>query len=176
MNIAQLSFKEFIAAIIHNIIQPVIILIFALAILYFLWNITQFIRNSDKPDELEKFKKNTLWGIVAISVMASVWGLVQILINSFVPGSSLPVFDSGSASFNSNQYSEPIGPPRGVNFNFDSSKTNYPIYNSSGFQGWTNNTNIGGGVSPRYVPPTAGTYQTPVQQSNNVAPTLEYPR
>lgn len=101
MNIASMSFKEFISTvIIKGIIQPITILIFVLAILYFLWNITQFIRKSDDPKEIEKFKMNAVWGIVAIFVMASMWGLVQILINSFVPGSGIPVFNSGSPSIN----------------------------------------------------------------------------
>lgn len=89
-----MSFKEFITAIISSIIQPITVLIFALSILYFLWNVTQFIRKSDDPKEIEKFKTNAMWGIVAIFVMASMWGLVRILINSFVPGAGIPTFDS----------------------------------------------------------------------------------
>lgn len=179
MNIAQLSLKGFITAIISNIIQPVIVLIFALAILYFLWNVALFIKKSDDPKEIEKFKTNAIWGIIAIFVMASMWGLVQVLINSFVPGAGVPSFNSESASpikggsfivpenhptatFNTsdpNQYTYPIGPnPAGGNYNFNSGYSNYPIYNSSGFQGWTNSTNIGSGVSPRQMPSSAGNY------------------
>lgn len=110
MNIASLTFAGFIKEIISGIIQPVTVLIFALSILYFLWNVAQFIRNIDNKDEIEKFKKNAMWGIVAIFVMASMWGLVQILINSFVPGAGIPNFDSSGNVTNPRQYSEPIGP------------------------------------------------------------------
>ncbi len=125
MNISSMSFKELISTvIIKGIIQPITVLIFALSILYFLWNVFQFIRNIDNKDEIEKFKKNTLWGIVAIFVMASMWGLVQILVNSFVPGAGIPVFNSGSSSFNprpANEGSEDFFQfrPKNPSFNFN---------------------------------------------------------
>ena len=97
INLSTLSFKEFIVAIISNILSPVVILIFALSIMFFLWNVALFIKKDNKPEEREKFKLNVVWGIIAIFVMASVWGLVQILINSFVPGAGVPSFDSGSS-------------------------------------------------------------------------------
>lgn len=134
MNIAQLSLAGFIAAIIRNIIQPVIVLIFALAIMYFLWNVAQFIQNIDNKDEIEKFKKNAVWGIVAIFVMASMWGLVQILINSFVPGAGVPSFDSGSRSSTKDRgaFSSPANPnsisgsvaPSGPSFDMNGNPTN----------------------------------------------------
>lgn len=155
MNIANLTFKEFIDAIIRNMIQPVIVLIFALAILYFLWNVTQFIRKSDDPKEIEKFKINAMWGIVAIFVMASMWGLVEILINSFVPGAGIPSFGSS----NPNQYSEPIGhtKPEGyTNFKVDLTQTN--LFNGKIWVDKYGNPtgNIGDGISPMKRPLEGG--------------------
>lgn len=174
MNIAQMTFKEFVSAIIiRGIIQPITTLLLALAILYFLWNVVQFIRKNDKPEEIEKFKTHTMWGIVAIFVMVSVWGLVQILVTSFVPGARTPVFNAGTSSItpNPNQYSERIGPNQPVKV--DMTKTSFPVsrtnidgtqqttwYNTDG----TQHIPISGGVSPwsrNSNPYTGGTPNTP---------------
>lgn len=78
-----MDFAGFITYIMISIIRPLIWLIMGLAVVYFLWNVAESIRKSDQPGELAKFKSNAFWGIVAIAVMASLWGLVNILVNTF---------------------------------------------------------------------------------------------
>lgn len=97
--IGTMDFKGLVAAIISNILQPLTGLILALAVVYFLWNIAQVIRKGDQPDELAKFKGKAIWGVVAIAVMVSLWGLVRILVNTFVPGTtSVPLFNQGGGN------------------------------------------------------------------------------
>lgn len=80
---AALDFSCFISYIIITIIKPLIWLIMALAVVYFLWNVAESIRKSDQPDELAKFRSKAFWGIIALAVMVSLWGLVNILVNTF---------------------------------------------------------------------------------------------
>ncbi|MFA6076501.1 MAG: hypothetical protein WC735_00290 [Candidatus Paceibacterota bacterium] len=61
----------------------VIPLIFALAIVMFVWGVVQFVINSDDEAKKTKGKMFMIWGIVALTVMVSVWGLVAILGNTF---------------------------------------------------------------------------------------------
>jgi hypothetical protein len=61
----------------------VIPLIFALAIVVFLWGVVQFVMNSDEEAKKAKGKEFMMWGIIALAVMVSVWGLVSILGNTF---------------------------------------------------------------------------------------------
>ena len=68
--------------IIGSIIQPAVELMFAAAVVFFLWNIFMAIIKSDQPAEREKFKSKVGWGIIAIAVMASVWGLVALVLGS----------------------------------------------------------------------------------------------
>jgi hypothetical protein len=68
--------------VIGSIIQPAVELMFAAAVFFFLWNVFMAITRSDQPAELAKFKSKIGWGIVAIAVMASVWGLVALLLGS----------------------------------------------------------------------------------------------
>ncbi len=61
----------------------VIPLIFALAIAMFVWGVVQYVINSDEEAKKEKGKQFMIWGIIALTVMVSVWGLVSILGGTF---------------------------------------------------------------------------------------------
>lgn len=77
-----MDFKALVTKFITSFITPASQLILAAAVVYFLWNIMQVIRKSDDEKELEKFKTRAVWGIVAIAVMVSMWGLVNFLTSS----------------------------------------------------------------------------------------------
>lgn len=68
--------------IIGSVVQPIVGLMFAAAVLFFLWNVFMVITKGGQPDELVKFKSKVGWGILAIAVMASVWGLVALVLGS----------------------------------------------------------------------------------------------
>jgi cation transporter-like permease len=59
---------------IGGIVNQVIPILFALALLGFFYGLVKFIFGSD--DGKEQAKKTMIWGVVALFVMASVWGLV----------------------------------------------------------------------------------------------------
>lgn len=59
-----------------NIINRAIPILFALALLVFFWGLVKFIFS---PEDKESAKKTMLWGVVALFVMATVWGLVSFL-------------------------------------------------------------------------------------------------
>ena len=46
------DFKDLIEFIIGAFIEPIIYLILGLAVVYFMWNITEVIRKGDNPEEL----------------------------------------------------------------------------------------------------------------------------
>ncbi|KKR61053.1 hypothetical protein A2643_02805 [Candidatus Nomurabacteria bacterium RIFCSPHIGHO2_01_FULL_39_220] len=79
---------NYFTCIINNSVIP---LIFALAVLMFVWGVVQFVINSDDEVKKTKGKQFMIWGIIALTVMVSVWGLVGILSSTFgVSGSVLP--------------------------------------------------------------------------------------
>lgn len=61
----------------------VIPLVFALAVLMFVWGVVQFVINSSEEVKKEKGRQFMIWGVIALTVMVSVWGLVRILGNTF---------------------------------------------------------------------------------------------
>jgi uncharacterized membrane protein len=56
-------------------------IIFAIAILYFFWGLAKFIMAAGDDDARAAGKKIMLWGVVALFVMTSVYGLVKLLGN-----------------------------------------------------------------------------------------------
>lgn len=65
------------------IISSVVPLLFGLALALFIWGVVQFLANPADEDKRTKGKQFMLWGIIALTVMFAVWGLVGIVANSF---------------------------------------------------------------------------------------------
>lgn len=78
----------FIANIVRYIIQPIMTLLFALALAYFVWGLAQFILNAESSEERTKGKQKIVWGIVGLFIMTGVIGILATVTNTF--GVALP--------------------------------------------------------------------------------------
>ena len=77
-----------IISIINNILVPVL---FAVAFIVFIWGaFSVFILGANDEETKAKGKNLMLYGLIGFFVMVSVWGLVNILVNSFQTNTSLP--------------------------------------------------------------------------------------
>ena len=110
MNIASMTFKELVNTVITSFLQPAVALLMALAVLYFLYGIFLFVREKDKTEKLQELKDRVVWGIIALAVMTSVFGLVQVVVNTFFSGSSVP-------SSNNYQIPSNLGPATSATIN-----------------------------------------------------------
>ena len=61
------------------IINPIISLLFVLALLFFLWGVFQFILNMDNEDARTSGKQHMVWGIVGLLIMFSVWAIMTFI-------------------------------------------------------------------------------------------------
>jgi len=61
-----------------GIIQDMVVVTIGLAVLVFLWGVFKYVIASDDAGK-EQGRSFMLWGIIALFVMVSVWGLVNIL-------------------------------------------------------------------------------------------------
>ena len=66
-----------------TIAKAIVPILFAGAFVVFGWGVAQFILNAQEEAKREKGKQFMIWGIVAITVMFSIWGLVKILGTTF---------------------------------------------------------------------------------------------
>ena len=66
-----------------EIVNNAVILIIALAVAYFLWGVAKYILHSDDAKAMEEGRSMMIYGIIAIFVMVSMWGLVNLLDATF---------------------------------------------------------------------------------------------
>lgn len=84
--------------------KSIIPLILGFAMVLFIWGVVQYVINTDDETKKKKGKQFMIWGIVALAVMTSVWGLVRILGNTFgVNTTVIPQLNTGANSNNINQ-------------------------------------------------------------------------
>ncbi len=84
------NFSQLVNCISGAVFKPLLTLLLTFALVLFLWGVVQYLRKLGSKDA-EEAKKIMWWGIIALFVMVSVWGLVGILTSTFgLNNSSLP--------------------------------------------------------------------------------------
>lgn len=73
------TFVENIVAV----LDLLVVLIIALAVVFFLWGVAKFILNAGDPEEQSKGKSIMFWGLIGLFVMTAVWGLINFLGDAF---------------------------------------------------------------------------------------------
>jgi hypothetical protein len=66
-----------------TLIKSVVPFLFTLATAAFIYGIIQYFINPDNEEKRKKGKSYMIWGIIALFVMISMWGLVGVLSNTF---------------------------------------------------------------------------------------------
>lgn len=82
-NVAYASVDSFVSNVNKLIINPLIVLLFALAVVYFLYGVFQFISNQDNEEAKTKGKAHMVWGIIGIVIMMGVFTILNMIINTF---------------------------------------------------------------------------------------------
>ncbi|MBI5742255.1 MAG: hypothetical protein HZA25_00250 [Candidatus Niyogibacteria bacterium] len=77
------------------ILNDIIPILGSLAVAMFIWSVIQYIRAGGDEKKLEEEKWRIIYGLIGLTVIFGLWGLLQLLINTF--------FGTGS-------YSIPPGP------------------------------------------------------------------
>ena len=75
---------------IGNIVELLIPIAFAAALLFFFWGLAQYVLAAGSDEAKAQGKNMMIWGVVALFVMASVWGIVAFI------GSALDISPTGT--------------------------------------------------------------------------------
>ena len=79
MNIAYAQEVEVIGRINSVIINPIIVFLFAAALLIFLWGIVEFIGGIESEEKRSTGKRHIFWGIIGMFIMFAVWAIIRII-------------------------------------------------------------------------------------------------
>ena len=79
---ASTTLNGFIANVDNTIINPLILLLFALAIVYFLYGVLEFLMNQDNEEKKTAGKSHMLWGVIGIVIMLGVWSILNMILGT----------------------------------------------------------------------------------------------
>lgn len=64
---------------IRDLLNSILPILLALAVIYFFWGLVKFIKSAGDPKAREEGKGVMIWGVIAIFVMVSVFGIINWL-------------------------------------------------------------------------------------------------
>ncbi|MFA6274489.1 MAG: pilin [Candidatus Paceibacterota bacterium] len=73
---------SFISNVNSLIINPLIVLLFALALVYFLYGVFEFLSNQDSEEKKTAGKKHMIWGIIGLTIMLGVWFILGVILKT----------------------------------------------------------------------------------------------
>lgn len=96
---------EFLLQFVYLIDNYLVPLLFAIAFLMFLWGVyLYFIQGAANEEKRTLGRQFVVWGIIGLFIMISIWGIINLLLNSFELDSQsrppLPTFESGQSTGN----------------------------------------------------------------------------
>ena len=74
--------QEAILKVVGVIVDPIIKLAFAAALMYFFWGIFKMIMAVSNGEDTNEGKRNMLWGLIGMVIMFSVGGIISIVNNT----------------------------------------------------------------------------------------------
>jgi predicted membrane channel-forming protein YqfA (hemolysin III family) len=76
-----MTLSKIIAAINTNIVNPLIFLLLAVALVVFIWGVVSYFRNIDNADERKIGIRHMIWGVIGLAIMISFKGIIAIIKN-----------------------------------------------------------------------------------------------
>jgi hypothetical protein len=73
-------FDTFLVNLSREVINPIIKVLFGLAIAYFLYGVTKFLINQDDEEARTEGRRHMIWGIIGIFIMMAVFGIMNLLL------------------------------------------------------------------------------------------------
>ena len=71
--------EKIVGSFVTHLIQPVITLMFIVAILIFIWGVVEMIMNGGNDEARAKGSKHVMWGLIGLFIMFGVYGILNIL-------------------------------------------------------------------------------------------------
>jgi len=73
--------QQLINKIVQDAIWPFVIFLIALAAMFFIWGLIEFIAGADNEEKRTAGKRHLAWGLIGLFIMFSVYGIIQLIAN-----------------------------------------------------------------------------------------------
>lgn len=74
---------EQILSKIKEVLNPVIVLLISLGVVVFIAGVVRFMAQADNPEAQETGKRHILWGIIGLTIMVGVFGIINLILSLF---------------------------------------------------------------------------------------------
>ncbi len=72
---------ELLASVKEHIINPIILILLAVALFWFFYGLVEFLLNKDKASaNRQELYDKMIWGVVGLAIMVSVFGIMQFIV------------------------------------------------------------------------------------------------
>lgn len=99
---AEASVVTLMKSIDRVIINPIIFFLFALAMVYFLYGLAQYLLSPGNEEVHKRSKSVMLWGIIGLFIMVAVFGIMKIILNT-VGENKIKINSNGDYVVNNDQ-------------------------------------------------------------------------
>ena len=82
-------------SVINTAINALIPILISLAIVLFFWGVIRYIVNLGDEGKRQEAIQLMIWGVIAIFVMVSIWGLIRLLQGTFQVTGNQPIVPAG---------------------------------------------------------------------------------
>ncbi len=79
------------------ILNPFIVLIFAVALVVFIYGVVRYLLNPENESIRTESKSHMIWGVIGMFIMISVFGIMRIVLNS-VGEKNIKIQDTGEVN------------------------------------------------------------------------------
>jgi len=76
------AFDSLFSRILSLIVSPIVYLIGAISVVYFIWGVIIFIQNSDNAEKRKGGYSHMLYGIIGLFIMISATGIINIILST----------------------------------------------------------------------------------------------
>jgi hypothetical protein len=80
--VSTAAFGAVVDPIISNVVLPVVMLAFAVAIVVFIYGVLQMVINPVDAEAHKKGKVSMLSGLIGLFIMVSAWGIINLISNT----------------------------------------------------------------------------------------------
>jgi heme/copper-type cytochrome/quinol oxidase subunit 2 len=92
---AEASIVTLVGNINRVIINPLILFLMALALIYFLYGVVQYLLSPDNQEIRKSSKSHMLWGVIGLFIMFAVFGIMNIILNTVGEKSRIKINSGG---------------------------------------------------------------------------------
>lgn len=75
--------EEFLAKVVTQIVNPIILLLSAGAFIVFLWGVFEFIRQAGDETKRKEGRDAIFWGLIGLVIIFGAYGIINIALGTF---------------------------------------------------------------------------------------------